>query len=235
MDIWQETYASNPDLYESLVVYEDYQGNVISTLTELISFESKRVVEFGAGTGRVTRLVAPLAGSIVAFDQATPMLSTAHKVLADTPNTNWRLAAGDNREMPVATNTADITIQGWSFGHLMSWIGAGWEAHVERAVDEMDRITRPKGLLLMLETLGTGGEALTPPEPLMPYYTFIESLGFQRRPFRTDYLFPSLELAERGMTPFFGPDVLAEAKVGEDGSVIVPEWTGLWWKAAKNN
>jgi len=48
--------------------------------------ESARVLEIGCGGGRITRLVAPSAGEVVATDTSPSMLAEARETLAALPN-----------------------------------------------------------------------------------------------------------------------------------------------------
>lgn len=70
-----EIYRSQAEQYDTLVSNEDYQNNLLPALQKLTSFNNKTVVEFGAGTGRVTCLLAPLVRSIglteMAFREST--------------------------------------------------------------------------------------------------------------------------------------------------------------------
>ena len=65
------------DAYDALIEREDYQGYVRPMLAQVPPLESARVVEFGAGSGRLTRLLAPLVQRIRAYDASTHMLSVA--------------------------------------------------------------------------------------------------------------------------------------------------------------
>ena len=71
-------------------------------------------------------------------------------------------------------------------------------------------------------------------EALADYYTFLQQAGFSSTWIRTDYRFESLAEAE-SLTRFFFGDELARtleqqcAAVVENGWVILPECTGIWW------
>ena len=61
---------------------EDYEGNILKTLNVyLCPMQGAEVVEFGAGTGRLTRLLAPQVKHIRAFDEAQAMLDVAAQTL----------------------------------------------------------------------------------------------------------------------------------------------------------
>ncbi|NJL56819.1 class I SAM-dependent methyltransferase [bacterium] len=77
------------------------------------------MVEFGAGTGRLTRLLAPIVKHIRAFDASAHMLETAAQTLTNLGVMNWSVEQADNRSLPVAAASADVAIAGWSFGHMV--------------------------------------------------------------------------------------------------------------------
>lgn len=209
--------------YDAMVSREDYQGNLLPTLESFAALTGTHVVEFGAGSGRLTRLIAPHVASILALDIALAMALEGQKTL---PNLGW--AVGDNKHMPVASGIADITIAGWSFGHATGWNPTGWKDDIARMINEMRRITKRGGTLIILETLGTGGTEPTPPNAaLADYYAWMENdLGFTRKWIRTDYRFESVDEADR-LTRFFFGDGLAD-RIRAENLTILPECTGVW-------
>jgi ubiquinone/menaquinone biosynthesis C-methylase UbiE len=230
MPTFEEIYAQHAAQYDALVAREDYQGNILRTLQEIHPLAGADVVEFGAGTGRLTRLLAPVVRSIRAYDQSAHMLSVAETTLKATGATNWRLEAADNRALPVESASADMSIAGWSFGHATVWNEAAWRADVEAAVDEMLRVVRPGGVAVILETMGTGSDTPQPPtQMLADYYAYLErERGFSATAIRTDYQFASLDEAV-GLTTFFFGDQMGE-RVQREGLVTLPECTGVWWR-----
>jgi ubiquinone/menaquinone biosynthesis C-methylase UbiE len=229
-DHFQLIYALHADRYEALVAREDYQGNLLPALAAICPLEGARVVEMGAGTGRMTRLLAPAARSILAMDASPHMLAQAAALIRRDGSSNVSLAVADNRRLPVGDGVADVSLQGWSFGHFTDWFPDTWQAEIGQAVDEMLRVLRPGGMAILLETLGTGSETPAPPTPgLADYYAYLErERGFSATWLRTDYRFVSLAEAESLVRFFFG-DELADRVVREEW-VILPECTGLWWR-----
>ncbi|HEX2989536.1 MAG TPA: hypothetical protein VHO49_02600, partial [Anaerolineales bacterium] len=61
-----------------------------------------------------------------------------------------------------------------------------------------------------------------------PAYQWLEANGFDSKWIRTDYRFESLDEAIELAGFFFGEE-LAE-QVRANGSVILPECTGVWWR-----
>jgi len=153
---FEEIYASHARAYDALVEREDYQGRLLPTLSGLAPLEGARVVELGAGTGRLTRLLVPLVGSIRAFDRSSAMLDVARSRLEATGYDNWELGVADNKQLPVEDDVADVALAGWTFGHAVDWHPETWRSEIGAALDEMIRILRPGGTAIVLQTMSTG-------------------------------------------------------------------------------
>jgi ubiquinone/menaquinone biosynthesis C-methylase UbiE len=225
----KEIYRSHADQYERLVRCEDYQSNILSAIESYCSLGGLDVVELGAGTGRITRLLAPYVKFIRAFDASEHMLGIAEKTLRETGLSNWKVGLADHRQVPVPDSCADLVISGWSFCYLAVWGGKDWMPALEAGLKETERILRLGGRVLILESLGTGTEVPRPPEHLEAYFDWLAGSGFERGWIRTDYRFESLGEAIELSTFFFGQEM--GAKVRENGWQVLPECTGIWWKS----
>ncbi len=231
MTDFRAIYAHHADRYDRLVAREDIHNNILAALEAIRPLAGLDVVEFGAGTGRLTRLLAPRVRSILAFDAAPAMLDVARERLEETTLTNWRVGVGENTALPVPADCADLAIEGWSFGHAVGWYPMTWRDEVGRALAEMRRVLRPRGTAVLLETLGTGHEAPQPPhDGLAQLYRWLEDeQGFTATWIRTDYQFASLAEAEE-LTRFFFGDALAD-RIQQEGLTLLPECTGVWYRA----
>ncbi|MCU0498289.1 MAG: methyltransferase domain-containing protein [Anaerolineae bacterium] len=228
-DHFQQIYAQQADQYDRMVSHEDYQGNILPALQAIRPLKDLEVIEFGAGTGRVTRLLVPHVRHIWACDLSRHMLITARDRLPEAVS----LIVGDNRQMPVRSECADLVIAGWSFGHATGWYQDRWADEIGLALDEMARIMRPDGTRVILETLGTGNQTpIAPNETLAAYYHWLETeRGFQRTWVRTDLKFESIDAAVQGTRFFFG-DAFAD-QVRREGWSTIPECTGIWWRSGR--
>lgn len=228
---FQAIYARHAAQYDALVAAEDYRGLIFPTLNHIQPLDGQDVVEFGAGTGRLTRLLALAARRVWAFDASPHMLSVAAQRLAETGADNWALAAADNRRLPLPAACANLAVEGWSFGHAVGWYPDTWRVEVGAMLAEMRRVLRPGGTAILLETLGTGGkQPAAPSAGLAALYQWLEQeQGFQSTWLRTDYYFNSPAEAET-LTRFFFGDALAD-RVAAEKLLIVPECTGIWWRA----
>jgi ubiquinone/menaquinone biosynthesis C-methylase UbiE len=222
-------YATKAEAYEAMIAPEDYQGNLLPALERIRPFHNQHVVECGAGTGRLTCLLAPLAAHIHACDGSAHMLSVAERKLKAGGWHNWQLHHADNAQLPLPNHNADIAIEGWSFAHACGWFPDSWRHEVGQMIAEMQRILKPGGTFILLETLGTGFEEPTPPTDYLAelYNWWTQTYQLNHTWIRTDYQFQSPEEAAH-LTRFFFGDELAD-RILADRMTILPECTGIWW------
>jgi len=220
-------YREQAARYENLVRHEDCDQQLKPALSAIRSFEQADWVEWGAGTGRLTDLAAPTARSVTLFDASAAMLSVAASKLARIDGLKWQTAVADHRRAPAPDHCADIAIGGWTIIYMTAKFVPDWTVALQQAIGEMQRVLRPGGALIIIETLGTG---YTEPQRFYPdYFEFLENnLGFQHRSIRTDYQFASVDEAVAGLGFFFGEGFEQEIRDKHWGRV--PECTGIWWK-----
>ncbi len=230
MPDFQAIFETQAGDYDRLVTCEDYQKNILRMLNQLCSLEGADVVDLGAGTGRLTCMVAPQARSVLAFDVTEPMLKVAGANLAQAGRRNWLTAVADHRHLPAADGVADVVMAGWTICLLATWQPATWKQEVGQALAEIRRVLRPGGTAIILETLGTGRETPQPPhDKLANYYVWLEGEhGFSTTWIRTDYRFET-RAQGKDLTRFFFGDDLAEQVTG-DSPATLPECTGIWWR-----
>ena len=220
-------YQQEAVQYQRLIGREDYLGNLLPELKKITPLKGKDVVDLGSGTGRLVHLLAPHVKSVHALDLFPHMLGVAAGRLQNQQLGNWQVTAGDHRQIPLPNKSADLMVSGWSICYLVVWEGEEWKREVESALLEMKRVLRSEGTMIIIETLGTGNVEPVEKDDLKPYFTFLESRGFQRSWIRTDYRFDSREEALELVEFFFGEEMVGE--IGNESKPILPECTGLWW------
>jgi ubiquinone/menaquinone biosynthesis C-methylase UbiE len=223
----KQVYSHEALQYERLVSQEDYQNHLLPALSGICSFENRDIVETGAGTGRLTCMLAPYVHSIQAFDISQHMLDVTAAKLYETGLRHWHLGTADHRHLPVPDCSADIAISGWSICYLVDWDRLNWTAEVVKAIDELKRVVKPGGFIILIETLGTGFETPHPPDHLVQYYAWLEKAGFSTTWIRTDYQFSSVEDAVELTQFFFGSELSDEIK--QNYQTTLAECTGIWW------
>jgi len=214
--------------YHALVTREDYQHNLLGAILSISPLKGLEVLELGAGTGRVTHLIAPFAKTLYATDRSYSMLKMAKAFLKDLDPSNWHLAIADHQALPLKNESVDLVISGWSFYRVATGSKENWQTSVHNALSHIAQLMRPGGIIILIESLGTGYEQPHPPDDVADYLAYLDNNGFERSWIRTDYCFKNLDEA-RELTGFFWEDSTFPFWETEAG-VILPECTGLWWK-----
>ena len=223
----RQIYQNDGDRYEALIAREDYQRNIEKALDEIVRVEGLDVLDLGAGTGRLAVMLAPRTKSMRAFDVSEEMLRVCRQKFEAKGLTNWQVDVADHRSIPVADQSADLVVSGWSVAYLYVWHPETWKDELEKWLGEMKRILRPGSFIVLFESLTTGSEIPVKLAHLQDYYPWLDEAGFRNKWIRTDYKFESVDEAEELSRFFFG-DELGD-KVRQNKWVILPECTGVWW------
>ncbi len=222
-------YTSAAARYQALVEREDYQGNLLLAIQSIDPLAGKDVLELGAGTARISCLIAPGLRRLVAADISHHMLLLGKARLDVLGLRNWQLSLAAHWALPFASNSGDVILSGWNFCYAALQAKNDWQSGLEQALSEVKRVLRPGVVVILIESLGTGFTSPNRPEVLVDYLAYLDSHGFNSEWIRTDYCFED-EAEARDLTQFFfgeAPMPMWETKEG----VIVPECTGLWWKS----
>jgi len=221
-------YRNDPRTYDLLISREDHEGNLLKALQGICDFSQKDIADVGAGTGRIALLLAPFINFALLTDDAAPMLKLAVEKLRSAAFDTFRAEVSDIAEIPTRDASLDIVLAGWALCSK-ALRGDPWRQAVQVALEEMARVLKPGGTIVLIESLGTGREVPAPPNArFAEYFAFLEDHGFQQTWTRTDYLFHSLEEKKKLLTFFFDEEML-RAGVQSD-ALIYPECTGIWWK-----
>jgi len=224
-----EIYNSSAIEYDELVNHEDYRNNLQMFLNRVIDWKDKTVIEFGVGTGRLTRMYIDHASVVTAYDRSPHMLQRARTNLA-AHSKKITLSLCDNLNIHTLNSKADIVIEGWSFGHTVGDNPGNIEQTVDNLVTSCFSILNPGGKLVVIETLGTNVDSPIEPGNFLPtFYSLLETKhGFKRYVVSTDYKFASCKDAARIAGFFFG-DAMKE-DILRTNKQIIPEFTGIWIK-----
>ncbi len=222
----KEVYASHAQEYEELVSREDYQGNILKSIRELVSLRNADVVDLGAGTGRLACLLQPHARRVIACDLSPHMLAIARDRLRRGAG-EWLVAAADHRRLPLPVHSADLIVSGWSVSYLTVWYPEDWSTQADAWLNEARRVLRAGGRIILLESLGTGNESPVRLPHLENFYGWLDRAGFRNRWIRTDYRFESPEAAARIAGFFFGDEM--KQRILSEQITVLPECTGVWW------
>ncbi|MBU9719842.1 MULTISPECIES: class I SAM-dependent methyltransferase [Bacillaceae] len=220
-----KVYTKQTEMYDQMI---SKQPSMLEVIEEIAPVNGIDVIDMGAGSGRLTTVLAPHVNSILALDSSAEMLRIIDEKLTARESSNFNTRVADHRDLPAENNSADLVVAGWSICYLGSSNVENNVQNIETVMAEIMRVLRPNGTVIIFETMGTGFETPNPPDFLKEYYSLLENkYGFSHKWIRADYQFDSLEQADE-LTRFFFGDELADRVVREN-LVTVPECAGVWW------
>lgn len=221
----EQIYKNQAEQYDLMI---SRQPSLLAVIEEIAPIKGLDVIDLGAGSGRLTSVLAPHAKSILALDASAAMLEVNAHQLTQAGLSNWKTSVADHRELPADDNSADVLVAGWTVCYLTSSEVPNNELNLEKIIQEMKRVLRPGGTIIIMETMGTGYETPHPPEFLTQYYSLLENkYGFSHKWIRLDYQFTDIAEAEQLSRFFFGEEL--GNRVAREKLVTLPECAGVWW------
>jgi SAM-dependent methyltransferase len=137
---WELLYRLEPELYERLAAAERLHPGVLAWLPH----DLERIVEVGAGTGRLTVELVARAREVLAIEPAGPLREILNQKLRRVPHGDRaRVAHGFFDDLPVADDYADLVV---ACSALTPAPGHGGEA----GLAEMERVCRPGGSVVIV-------------------------------------------------------------------------------------
>jgi SAM-dependent methyltransferase len=137
---WELLYRLEPELYDRLVTAERLHPGVLRSLPDGV----ERIVEVGAGTGRLTLELIDRADYVVAVEPAAPLREILTRKLsrADLGH-HVNLTQGFFDDLPVADDWADLVV---TCSALTPAPGHGGDS----GLAEMERVCRPGGSVVIV-------------------------------------------------------------------------------------
>ncbi|MDQ6778955.1 MAG: class I SAM-dependent methyltransferase [Actinomycetota bacterium] len=101
-----------------------------------------RVVDIGAGTGLLALAAAPDVRRVSALDISPAMCRRLEAKVAGLSGVNVDVLVANATELPLADGSADVVLSNYCFHHVC-------DADKRRALDEITRVLRPGGRLVI--------------------------------------------------------------------------------------
>ena len=137
---WELLYRLEPELYDRLVAAERLHTGILAWLPQ----DAGRIVEVGAGTGRLTLELVERAREVVAIEPAGPLRELLERKLSQAEHGHRaRVTHGFFDDLPVADDAADLVV---TCSALTPAPGHGGEA----GLAEMERVCRPGGRVVIV-------------------------------------------------------------------------------------
>jgi len=188
---WELLYRLEPELYDRLVRAERLHPAVLRWLPR----DLDRIVEVGAGTGRLTLELLDRAREIVAIEPASPLRDLLERRLAGVEHGDRATVVdGFFDDLPVPSGWADLVVACSAF---TPEAGHGGDAGLE----EMERVCRPGGCVAIVWPNNLG---------------WLADRGYRYLSFGDDEMFVEFESVEEAveMTEIFFPGAAAEVRRG---------------------
>ncbi len=137
---WELLYRLEPELLDRLVTAERLHPGVLESLPQGV----ERVVEVGAGTGRLTMELIDRADEVLAVEPAAPLRELLDRKISRADGGHRvRVTHGFFDELPAADDWADLVV---SCSALTPAAGHGGDA----GLAEMERVCRPGGTVAIV-------------------------------------------------------------------------------------
>jgi SAM-dependent methyltransferase len=137
---WELLYRLEPELYDRLVTAERLHPSVLGWLPR----NADRIVEVGAGAGRLTLELVDRAREVVAVEPAAPLRRLLDRKLSRADHrSRVQVTQGFFDDLPVADDSADVVV---ACSALTPDPGHGGEA----GLAEMERVCRPGGRVVIV-------------------------------------------------------------------------------------
>ena len=137
---WELLYRLEPELYDRLAGAERLHPGVL----EWLPHDVERMVEVGAGTGRLTLELIHRAREVVAVEPAAPLRRVlSRKLLRADHRSRVRVTHGFFDDLPVTDDCADVVV---ACSALTPAPGHGGEA----GLAEMERVCAPGGCVVIV-------------------------------------------------------------------------------------
>ncbi len=137
---WELLYRLEPELYDRLAIAERLHPEVVGWLP----CHADRIVEVGAGTGRLTMELAGRGSEVVAVEPALPLRRVlARKLVSSGQAERVRVVPGFFDQLPLPSHWADLVVACSAFTPSAAHGG-------EAGLNEMERVCRPGGCVAII-------------------------------------------------------------------------------------
>lgn len=202
-----EVYYVSSEIYEEFSKAED-SLNIISDFLKN-KVQNKEVLDFGCGTGKFIKELAPLCKSYIGMDISENQLQIAKE---KSKESNIKLVKNANNKIPLESNSIDIIFSAWVIGGIHNL------KIRKEIIQEMKRVAKENGSIYLIEN-NIGGEYKEiveenyGEEKTKLKLKWLEENNFKKiKSFKTYFEFENLEDAKEIFFKIFGEEVANKIK-----------------------
>lgn len=146
-EISQKQYQDKSNDYLNSMVHR--QGIEFDKIIQRIKSlpQAPRILDLGCGGGHVSYAVAPFAQEVVAYDLSTDMLEVVQQTAVQQQFHHIHTQQGAAEQLAFEDQQFDMVITRFSAHH--------WH-HVGQAMQEIYRVLKPSGQVIIIDTISTG-------------------------------------------------------------------------------
>ncbi|MBN2455820.1 MAG: class I SAM-dependent methyltransferase [Sedimentisphaerales bacterium] len=127
----------------------------LAWIVDILPFQSDfRVLDVAAGTGHLSRMIAPHVRQVIAIDMTKEMLEQARKAAAEACIENILFEEGDAAALPYQDNSFDMVVSRFAIHHFEK---------PELQLKEMVRVSREEHAVGIIDMLSPADESLISP------------------------------------------------------------------------
>jgi len=197
---WEEVYK-DPVKHDELVKYEDPDNFIFKNMLKLADFKDKVILDFGAGTGRVTKIFAKVAKKVYALDLQPSQINFLRKKNIK----NIIPKVGSCEELPYKDNFFDIVVSTHAFGGR----------NKKKTLKEVLRVLKPGGNYIFVDAYHQGEfisiwEKYSDPGVRAIFkknYDEIKDMGLKTKIINNNWKFPSVKKAVEQLGYVLGGNV----------------------------
>ena len=202
MEQWQKSYETEVEIYDSFSKSEDKKNRILKKLLKISAFKNKKVLEVGCGSGKYTKLLAPLSKKYFALEISKPLIQFAKQKCRGMKNIKFFNCSAE--KIPLKDKSVDAVFASWVLTAMAS------DKMRDKSIKEILRVLRDNGDVWLFENHWKGEFMNLRGKPNRKFercdiYHLVKKYGFQiSEIIDTNFFFPNLYEAKRILGFMFG-------------------------------
>lgn len=148
---WDTLYSEYPEKYDEFCGDTDPDNLGKSNIHDIFDLSGKTVVDIGSGTGASSFNFARFAERVIGIEPEQSMREIAEKNALEYGVSNVEFKEGIGQDIPLPDNSTDVVT-------AITAVIFPVETELPKFLNEAERITKPKGLVIIENSASYGGD-----------------------------------------------------------------------------